>query len=120
MCLFEKYVLLFLPLWRLEGIVAKSCRMFVICYIYYMLALICTFLSSMRFHKIEMCSCHPELVFPPHFLKNLVEVKAWGPPHVFLLWLGVSRGMLPVKYLCSNKAYLCQLNLMEIIRLLQG
>ena len=27
---------------------------------------------------------HPELVFPPHFLLIVVEVKALGPPHVSL------------------------------------
>ena len=60
----------------------------------------------------------PELVFPPHFLKIVVELKASGPPHVLELWLGVSKGMLPVKYFCSTKPLFCQSNLMEIIRLL--
>ena len=30
-------------------------------------------------------------------------MKASCPPHVLKLWLGVSKGMLPVKYFCSNK-----------------
>ena len=40
----------------------------------------------------------------PHFLKIVVEEKAVAPPHVLNLWLGVSKGMLPVKYISSNKA----------------
>ena len=40
----------------------------------------------------------PKLVFPPHLLKIVVELEALGPPHVLELWLGVSKGMLPVKY----------------------
>ena len=46
----------------------------------------------------------PELVFPPCFIKIVVEVKTSGPPHVLRLWLGVSKVMLPVQYFCSNKA----------------
>ena len=34
----------------------------------------------------------------------MVEVKASGPPHVLKLWLGVSKGMLPVKCFCSTKS----------------
>ena len=34
--------------------------------------------------------------------------------------IGVSKGMLSVKYFCSSKASLCQLNFMKIIRLLQS
>ena len=30
---------------------------------------------------------------------------ALGPPHVLKLWLGVSKGMLPVKYFLSIKAF---------------
>ena len=46
----------------------------------------------------------PELLLTPHLLKIVVEVKASGSPHVLRLWLTVSKGMLPVKYFCSNKA----------------
>ena len=46
-------------------------------------------------------SSHSELVPTPHFLNIVVEVKASGPPHVLELSLGVSKGMLPVKYFCS-------------------
>ena len=59
---------------------------------------------------------YPELVFSQHFLKIVVEVKALGPSHVLNLWLGVSKGMLPVE--CS--LFLCQLNFMEIMRLSQS
>ena len=34
-----------------------------------------------------------------------MEVKASGPPHVLEMWLGVSKGMLPVKCVRSNKAF---------------
>ena len=55
------------------------------------------------------CSVHcpPELIFPPHFLKIVVEVKASGPPHVLKLWLVISKGMLPITYFHSNKASFC-------------
>ena len=53
--------------------------------------------------------------FPPHFLKMEVEVKASGQPYVIKLWLGVSKGMLSVKYFCSNTAsFLCQTNFIEM------
>ena len=42
---------------------------------------------------------------PPHFLPIVVEVKAMGPPHVLKLWLGVSKGMLPVEYFRSNRSF---------------
>ena len=55
----------------------------------------------------------PELVFPQHFLKIVVEVNASGQSHVLKLWLGVSKGMLLVKYFSSTKALcLCQSNFM--------
>ena len=49
----------------------------------------------------------PRASFPPHFLTIVVEVKTSGPPHVLILWLGVSKGMLPVKYVPSNKTSFC-------------
>ena len=62
----------------------------------------------------------PEIVFPPHFLKIVVEVGASGAPHVLGVWLGISKDMLPVKYFCSTKSLLCQSNFMEIIWLMQS
>ena len=50
------------------------------------------------------CSDSPGLVFMPH-LKTVVEVNALWPSHVLELWLGVGKGMLPVKYFYSNKAF---------------
>ena len=48
--------------------------------------------------------------------KNVVEVKAWGPPHVLKLRLEANRGMLLVKYFCSDiSTCLCQSNFMEIM-----
>ena len=49
----------------------------------------------------------PSLFFAPHFLTIVVEVKDLGPPLVLELWFEVSKGMLPVKYFCSNKASFC-------------
>ena len=40
--------------------------------------------------------------------KNVAEMIVSGPLHVLKLWLGVSRGMRPVKYVCCNKASLRQ------------
>ena len=39
----------------------------------------------------------------PHLLKIVVEAKALGPPHVLKLWLGVSKGVLPVNTLAPTK-----------------
>ena len=40
----------------------------------------------------------------PHFLNNLVEIKASGATHVVKLLLGVSKAL--VKYFHSNKSSL--------------
>ena len=40
---------------------------------------------------------------PPHILRIVVEVKTTGPPHVLRLFLG----MLPVKYFQSNRSSFC-------------
>ena len=62
----------------------------------------------------------PDLVFPPHFKKIVVEVKVSGPSHVLELCLGLSKGMLPLRYFHSNKAsFPYQSNFVEIIRLSQ-
>ena len=45
--------------------------------------------------------------FPPHFLNIVVEVKALRQPHVLSLWLGVSKGIFPMKYFFSNNASFC-------------
>ena len=52
-------------------------------------------------------SCHPKLVFPPHVVIIVAEVKATGPPHVLQLWLGVGKGILPVKYISCKKTSIC-------------
>ena len=51
------------------------------------------------------CSVPPllSLDFPPHCLEILVMLKASGPPHVLILWFGVSKGMFPVRYFHSTK-----------------
>ena len=43
----------------------------------------------------------------PHYFGIVVLVKASIPQHVFNLWLGVSKSMLPVRYFHSSKASLC-------------
>ena len=50
-------------------------------------------------------SCPAGLVFPPHFLKIVVEVKSSGPPHILKLWLVKSKGMHPVIYFCYYKPH---------------
>ena len=51
-------------------------------------------------------------------LRIVVEVMDLCPPHVLELWFWVSMGMLLVKYFRSqNPSILCQLNVMEIMRL---
>ena len=57
--------------------------------------------------------------FPQCFLKIVVEVKASGPPHVLKLVWG-KQGYVPCKtLLLLQSLFLCQSNLMEIIRQLQ-
>ena len=51
--------------------------------------------------------------FDTIFLKLCDEVKATKPPHVLELWLMVSKGMLPVKYLRSNKTCLMSVDCHE-------
>ena len=53
------------------------------------------------------------------FLKNSGRCESLGTTMSLKSVVGVSKGMLPVKYFRSNKTSLCQLNLMEIIGLLQ-
>ena len=49
------------------------------------------------------------------FLKHfMVEVNTLGPPHVIKLRLGLSKGMLPVRYFCSNNSSLCQFKLVKV------
>ena len=50
----------------------------------------------MCFHHVAFLSSRAS--FSPHFLKIVVEVKAFGPPHVLTLWLAVSKeGHAPCK-----------------------
>ena len=41
----------------------------------------------------------------PHFCNIVVELMVSGLPHVLTLWLGVNKGMLPVKYFRSTKHF---------------
>ena len=54
---------------------------------------------SMGFQDVAILLCQAS--FPTTFLNVVVEVDVSGPPHVQKLWLGVSKGMLPVEYLAS-------------------
>ena len=48
-------------------------------------------------------SCPPDSVFPPHFIKFVVEVKVVGTTNELKLRLEESNCMLLVNYLSSNK-----------------
>ena len=54
----------------------------------------------------HMCNCGNSTT-TPHSLKIVADMKPSGPAHVLRVWLGVSKGMLPVKYLHSNKNTFC-------------
>ena len=54
----------------------------------------------------ELLGCPPELVFQPHFLKIVVEVKALGLPHVLRLCLG-KQFHAPRTILSLKKASFC-------------
>ena len=56
----------------------------------------------MGFQDGEFLATHGS--FPPHFLNIVAKVKIFGAPHALKQWLGVSKIMLPVKFLCTNKA----------------
>ena len=47
-------------------------------------------------------------------------MQASGLPHVLYVRLGVGKVMLCVEYLYSNKSFLCQSNIKEVVRLSQG
>ena len=49
--------------------------------------------------------CTKGLILCSSFTKLVVEVKAFGSPHVLLLWLVVSLCMFPVKHILSNKSF---------------
>ena len=51
----------------------------------------------MGFQDVAFLS--PRASFALHFLKTVVEVKASGPPHVLILWLGCRQGHAPCKIL---------------------
>ena len=61
----------------------------------------------------DVAFCPTVLVFPPHFIKIMVEVKASGPPHLLKLWLGISKGMLsansftPTNHLFTSIEIIC-------------
>ena len=76
-------------------------------------------LTSNVFQDVAFLPSRASL-FSPHSQKIVIEVKASGQLHVQKLLLGVSKDMLLVRHLCSNKASLCQFNFEEIIRLSQS
>ena len=45
--------------------------------------------------------------FYTSFLKYCDRGKSLRQPHILKLWFGVSKGMFPVRYFCSNKASFC-------------
>ena len=74
----------------------------VTCTVYYLVVLSGYYGSS----KLVF-SYPPKQVYFQHFLQIVLAVMASGPPHVLQLWLGVSKGMLPVKYICSDISSFC-------------
>ena len=63
----------------------------------------------------------PEKVFSLHLLQVVVETKVSELPNVLKLWSAVTKAMLPVEYLCSNKSsFLSYSNFMQIARLSQS
>ena len=47
------------------------------------------------------------LVFLPHFLEIVVEVKAMGPPHVLELCQGCKQGHIPCRILLFQQRFSC-------------
>ena len=68
----------------------------------------------------DVAFLHSRSGFFTTFRKNCGRGENLQTAHVIKLWLRVSKGMLSIKYFCSNIAFsLCQSYFMEIIRLLQ-
>ena len=64
---------------------------------------------------LDVRSRTPELVFPPHFLKIVVEVNVSGQPHVINL-VESKQGHAPCKIFSLQQIlFLCQSYCMEII-----
>ena len=78
----------------------------------------CLWVGELLRRFVDVAFLPSKASFMQHFFEILVEVKVSIPPFVLevCLWLWVSKGMLPVKRLRSNKSsLLCRLNFMEII-----
>ena len=60
----------------------------------------------------------PEVVFPPHFLKNFSKGECLRPTTCLRTVVGGRQGYAPCNILLLQQSlFLCQLNFMEIIRL---
>ena len=69
-----------------------------------MLLVLAYIAQSMYECNVEVWKC----ICAIYFLRIVVEVKSFGPPHVLELWLCIGKGMLPVEYFISNKSsFLC-------------
>ena len=75
--------------------------------------------EHLRVGKLQMGFEEVVLLLSPskHFIKVVVDVKAPGPSSVLKWSLGVGKGMLLVRYFCSNKSFLHQLYFKEILKL---
>ena len=61
-------------------------------------------------------SCLNKLVFAPHFKKIVMacggpKVLTLGPPHALILWLWVSKGLLPIKYSATTNTLCVSLSI---------
>ena len=62
---------------------------------------------------VMWCSCPPPLLFSPHFLQIVVDVKASRRPHLITV-VGGRLGHSPCIILYLHELFLCQSNLVEI------
>ena len=61
--------------------------------------------------------CISQLVFPSHLFKIVVELNTFIPPHIFKLWLGVIKGMIPVKTAAQRILTILALKFKDLLEL---
>ena len=67
------------------------------------------------FYTYIQCSCTPQVVFTPYFLKKCSRGASLTSTTCPKTVVGVSKGMLPVEYFCfTTFISLCHLNFMEL------
>ena len=93
-CLFVLCAILSFVLQCIAMLCSDSCQPITSLYVFYVCTTPWRFLNFMGrgahskwFFRMSR-SCPIDIVFPPHFFKMVVEVTAFGPPHVLRLWSG--------------------------------